>query len=219
MKMNPSLKLVLVIIISLEISFTTKLAVNLLLIGGAACLLILNHVQLRTLARLILVPLLPAVVLAITLRWFSPGHSWFLAGVMVSRLYAYCFLGALVTVSTTPLQLVQSLEQNVHLPAKFAYGTLAAINLVPRMIQAVKTIRVAAEMRGITLNIWSPQLYFKAILSALSWADELAQAMESQGFVEGRLRTHFQKMPISSCDWLVAFSSLVLVQVGLFLLP
>lgn len=219
MKMNPSLQLLLVMIISLEISFTNRLAVNLILIGIAGILLLFNRVPKHTWRRLISIPLLPALVLAITLRWFSPGHSWFLATVMVSRLYAYCFLGTLVTASTTPLELARSLEQNVHLSAKFAYGTLAAINLIPRTIQAVKTIRIAAEMRGITLHFWSPQLYFKAILSALSWSDDLAQAMESQGFVEGQPRTAAHQITISLRDWVIVIISLILVQGGIILLP
>lgn len=219
MKMNPSLKLLLVIIISLEISFTNNLSVNLILIGIAGGLLLLHRAQMQTWRRLLSIPLLPALVLVITLRWFSPEHSWFLASIMASRLYTYCFLGTLVTVSTTPLELAQSLEQNVHLPAKFAYGTLAAINLIPRTIRAVITIRVAAEMRGITLHFWSPRLYFKAILSALGWSDDLAQAMESQGFVEGQPRTHANQINVSVRDWEILLVSLLLVQAGLLLLP
>ncbi|WP_251545703.1 energy-coupling factor transporter transmembrane component T family protein [Limosilactobacillus caecicola] len=217
--MNPSLKLLLVIIISLEISFTNKIVVNLLLIGIALVDLLCHKVKWQTLARLILLPLFPALVIAITIRWFSPGHSTFYALVMVSRLYAYCFLGAVVTTSTSLLELAHSLEQNAHLPAKFAYGTLAAINLIPKTIQEVKTIRVAAQMRGIMLHFWSPQLYFKAILSALKWSDDLAQAMESQGFVEGQPRTHARIIRVRPLDWFITASSLILLQTGLIWLP
>ena len=51
---------------------------------------------------------------------------------------------------------------------------------------AVKTIRAAGQMRGINLSWWSPTLYFKAILHAITWSDQLAQAMESHGYVEDR---------------------------------
>lgn len=217
--MNPSLKFLMVLIISLEISFTEKLAVNIIIIALALLVLLLNHMKVKTLWRLILIPLLPAFTLVVTIRWFSPGHSWFYAMVLLTRLYSYCFLGALMTVDTSPLQLARSLEQNVHLPAKFAYGTLAAINMVPRTIQAVKTIRVAGRMRGITLSFWSPRLYFKAILNAMNWADNLAQAMESQGFRENQPRTAAQPIPITARDWLIVISAIVLLQFGLVFLP
>lgn len=219
MNMNPSLKLLLVIIISLEISFTTKLFTNLLLIISASIILIIHQTRLRTFIKLLLTPALPAFAIAITIRWFSPGHSSWLAMVMVSRLYAYCFLGALIFAINTPLQLAQSLEQNAHLPAKFAYGTLAAINMIPRTIQSIKTIRIAAAMRGVTLHFWSPQLYFKAILSALNWSDHLAQAMESQGFVEQHSRTHTRVIRFSIIDWLSLAVSLFLVQVAIVMFP
>ena len=217
--MNPSLKLLLIIIISLEISFTSKIVTNLLLLSFTLIFLIWHHCSLRTLIKLLLIPLLPALTIAVTIRWFSPGHSWFFAWVMVSRIYAYCFLGALITISTSPLELARSLEQNAHLPAKYAYGTLAALNTIPRTVQAIQTIRIAAQMRGITLHFWSPQLYFKAILSALSWSDVLAQAMESQGFVEGQSRTHVQVIRIGMRDWITFIISLIIVQVTLLMLP
>lgn len=217
--MNPSLKFLMVLIISLEISFTKKIAVNIIIIALALLVLLLNHIKLKTLWRLILIPLLPAFTLVVTIRWFSPSHSWFFAMVLLTRLYSYCFLGALMTVQTSPLQLARSLEQNAHLPAKFAYGTLAAINMVPRTIQAVKTIRVAGRMRGVALSFWSPRLYFKAILNTMSWADNLAQAMESQGFRENQPRTAAQAIPITARDWLIGISAIVLLQFGLVLLP
>ncbi|WP_295731383.1 energy-coupling factor transporter transmembrane protein EcfT [uncultured Limosilactobacillus sp.] len=217
--MNPSLKLLLIIIISLEISFTTKLFTNLILIAVTLVVLIIHRTRPQTFLKLILVPILPAIAIATTIRWFSPGHSTWLAIVMVSRLYAYCLLGALIFTIDTPLQLAQSLEQNAHLPAKFAYGTLAAINIIPRTIQTVKTIRLAAQMRNVSLHFWSPQLYFKAILSALSWSDHLAQAMESQGFNEQRLRTHTRLIKLTITDWSIFVISLVGIQLTLLMLP
>lgn len=217
--MNPSLKLFLVLIISIEISFTHRLIANCLLIVVALILLIVDHISWENLLKLFLVPLIPAVALAITIIFFSPSHSLRFAIILVTRLYAYCFLGALVTVSTSALSLARSLEQNAHLPSKFAYGTLAALNLIPKTIQAVKIIRAAGQMRGIHLSVWSPQLYFKAVLNATSWADQLAQAMESQGFVEGQSRTAAQIIPVRITDWTIFTLSIICLQVVLLVFP
>lgn len=217
--MNPSLKLLLVLIISLEITFTNQFTVNIIIIGVALLLIISQRPKFKSLLQLLLVPAIPAAVLAVTIGCFSPQHSWFFAIVLVTRLYTYCFLGAFLTVTTTPLELARSLEQNAHLPAKFAYGTLAALNLVPRTIQTVKTIRVAGQMRGVTLHFWSPQLYFKAIVATLTWSDDLAQAMESQGFVEGQARTAAQVIQITSRDWFILIAYLAVLQVGISYFP
>ena len=217
--MNPSIKLLLIIIISLEISFTNHLTANTFIILISVIFLFVHHISKQSFFKLMLVPLIPALALAITIRWFSPSHSWWFATILVSRLYAYCFLGALITVSTTPLELARSLEQNAHLPSQYVYGTLAAVNMVPRTIQEVKIIRVAGQMRGVQLSFWSPRLYFKAVLAAISWSDHLAQAMESQGFVEGQARTYAHPIKVSFRDWGLFFAWIILLQLCLTFFP
>lgn len=217
--MNPSLKLILALIISLEITFTTHLVGNLIIIGAALVDLAWHRVSPTKVVKLLLVTLVPAAALFTTLAFFSPDHDAFFATVLVSRLYCYVTVGAAVTLTTPKLALIRSLEQNCHLPSKFAYGFLAALNLVPRIRQAVITIRTAGEMRGVTLHWWSPTLYFKAILNAINWADQLAQAMETHGFVEGAPRTATQTIPLQRKDWYWWGTALVLVQLILIALP
>lgn len=71
--MNPSLKLLLVLLLSLEISFTQKLVVNLLLIAVGLGLVIATRPGLLTLLRLLVVPAIPAATLSITIGLFTPG--------------------------------------------------------------------------------------------------------------------------------------------------
>ena len=85
------------------------------------------------------------------------------------------------------------------------------------MNQQIKTIRVAAQMRGMTLHVWDPQLYFKAILSAIRWSQSLAEGMVSHGFTEGAQRTHLETVTINRRDWLIALLILIIFQ--LLLLP
>ncbi|KRN58432.1 energy-coupling factor transporter transmembrane component T family protein [Limosilactobacillus secaliphilus] len=217
--MNPSWQLFLVLIISLEISFTHRLIANLVLIVIAAIILILQRLHWRTYLRLLFLPAIPAAALAVTIGCFSPGHDWWFAAVLASRVYAYVFLGATVTVTTTPLKLARSLEQNAHLSAKYAYGVLAAVNLTPRTISAIKTIRASARMRGIELHFYSPTLYFKAILQALRWSDQLVLAMESHGFVENQSRTVAEPILVSVSDWLIVVGAIICLQVILIAFP
>ncbi len=217
--MNPSFKLILALVISLEITFTNHLGGNLIIIAAALTYLIIKRVAWKKLCRLLLITLIPAAALFMTIGYFSPERDLFFAWVLVSRLYCYVSVGAAVTLTTNKLSLIRSLEQNCHLPSKFAYGFLAALNLIPRIKQNVITIRVAGQMRGVTLHWWSPTLYFKAILSAIAWSDQLAQAMETHGFKEGAPRSAAQVIGVDKCDWLTMLLILLIIQIVIIALP
>lgn len=217
--MNPSLKLFLVLIITLEVTFTSHLYSNVVIIILALAYLIYRRVRWQRLAWLIVITLVPALAIFVTIAFFSPGHNVYFAWVLVTRLYVYVLTGSAVSCTTSALLLVQSLEQNCHLPSKFAYGILAALNLFPRIAQEVRLIRIAGQMRGITLHWWSPRLYFKAILAASQWADQMAQAMESHGFVEGQARTSAHRVPLTRRDWLIFFILVFTLQLLIVALP
>ena len=217
--MNPSLKLFLVLIITLEVSFTSHLYSNVVIIILALAYLIYRRVRWQRLAWLIVITLVPALAIFVTIAFFSPGHNVYFAWVLVTRLYVYVLTGSAVSCTTSALLLVRSLEQNCHLPSKFAYGILAALNLFPRIAQEVRLIRIAGQMRGITLHWWSPRLYFKAILAASQWADQMAQAMESHGFVEGQARTSAHRVPLTRRDWLIFFILVFTLQLLIVALP
>lgn len=217
--MNPSLKLFLVLIIALEVTFTSHLYSNVVIIILALAYLIYRRVRWQRLAWLIVITLVPALAIFVTIAFFSPGHNVYFAWVLVTRLYVYVLTGSAVSCTTSALLLVRSLEQNCHLPSKFAYGILAALNLFPRIAQEVRLIRIAGQMRGITLHWWSPRLYFKAILAASQWADQMAQAMESHGFVEGQARTSAHRVPLTRRDWLIFFILVFALQLLIVALP
>lgn len=217
--MNPSLKLFLALIITLEVTFTSHLYSNVVIIILALAYLIYRRVRWQRLAWLIVITLVPALAIFVTIAFFSPGHNVYFAWVLVTRLYVYVLTGSAVSCTTSALLLVRSLEQNCHLPSKFAYGILAALNLFPRIAQEVRLIRIAGQMRGITLHWWSPRLYFKAILAASQWADQMAQAMESHGFVEGQARTSAHRVPLTRRDWLIFFILVFTLQLLIVALP
>lgn len=214
--MNPSLKFILLLLISLEVSCTANLKANLLLLAVALLYLLVKRLPLKKLAALIFFPLIAAFTIFATLYWFSPVPHHYYACLLASRVYVYILTIACLAHTTTATTFARSLEQNLHLPSKFAYGVLAALNFLPQMRQAVKQIRMSGMMRGLYLSLWSPQLYFKAILSALRAADNLAQGMESHGFVEGQKRSQIIAIPLTSTDWLKFFLYLFAFNVGLF---
>lgn len=217
--MNPSLKFLLTLIISLELSFRGSLITNLIVCALALIFLLYKKIKSKDLGAMLFAAGLAAFTVFTSGYWFSDHPNLWYALDIASRVFVYTLTTACLTITTTAEEMARSLEQNLHLPSKFAYGTLAALNIIPKMAAAVKQIRVAGMMRGVYLSFWSPTLYFKAILVALSSADNLAQGMESHGYVEEAPRSTIVEIPLTSKDWLYFLAGVILLNLGAFLLP
>ena len=215
--MNPGMKLLLVKIIALEISFTQSLTVNIILIGVSLIYILLQRVHMKALFGLLFWPLFPALGLFVS-QWLYGSAGIHFAWILFTRIYAYVFLGATFTLTSSITDLSLTLEQDFRLPAKFAYGVLAAFNLMPKITEEIRIIKMSALMRGQALHFWSPKLYFKSILSSIQWSQNLAEAMTSHGFVEDQARTHYKVIRITAIDWILFVGLLVIVQVLLYFL-
>ncbi|KRM41832.1 energy-coupling factor transporter transmembrane protein EcfT [Lentilactobacillus parafarraginis] len=215
--MNPGMKLLLVVLIALEISFTQSLVVNCILIAVCFVYIMVKRMNFKTLFMLIFWPMFPAVGLFVS-QWLYGSAGIHFAWVLFTRIYAYVFLGATFTLTSSITDLALTLEQDFRLPSKFAYGVLAAFNLMPKIREEVQIIKTSALMRGEVFHVWSPKLYFKAILSSIQWSQNLAEAMTSHGFVEDEPRTHYRIIRITGLDWVTFVGLFVIVQAMLFLI-
>lgn len=215
--MNPGMKLLLVVLIALEISFTQSLIVNCILIAVCFVYIMVKRMNFKTLFMLIFWPMFPAVGLFVS-QWLYGSAGIHFAWVLFTRIYAYVFLGATFTLTSSITDLALTLEQDFRLPSKFAYGVLAAFNLMPKIREEVQIIKTSALMRGEVFHVWSPKLYFKAILSSIQWSQSLAEAMTSHGFVEDEPRTHYRIIRITGLDWVTFVGLFVIVQAMLFLI-
>lgn len=213
--MNPGMKLLLVVLIALEISFTQSLIVNVILIAISFVYVMVKRMNFKTLFFLIFWPLFPALGLFVS-QWLYGSDGIHFAWVLFTRIYAYVFLGATFTLTSSITDLALTLEQDFRLPSKFAYGVLAAFNLMPKIREEVQIIKTSALMRGDVFHVWSPKLYFKAILSSIQWSQNLAEAMTSHGFVEDEPRTHYRVIRITVLDWAMFAFLIIAVQVMLF---
>ncbi|MCP9332523.1 energy-coupling factor transporter transmembrane component T family protein [Lentilactobacillus hilgardii] len=213
--MNPGMKLLLVVLIALEISFTQSLIVNVILIAISFVYVMVKRMNFKTLFLLVFWPLFPALGLFVS-QWLYGSDGIHFAWVLFTRIYAYVFLGATFTLTSSITDLALTLEQDFRLPSKFAYGVLAAFNLMPKIREEVRIIKTSALMRGEVFHVWSPKLYFKAILSSIQWSQNLAEAMTSHGFVEDEPRTHYRVIRITVLDWAIFAFLIIAVQVMLF---
>lgn len=208
-RLNPTIVLMTVLVLGLLTTIVRSVGMNVGMMVLSTLYLAFYNRRWRTfgLALLIVFPL------ALGTWWsfiaFGVGATWHNAWIFASRLYAYIFLGAVLTLTVPIHTLLLSLMQNLKLSATFAYGLLAAFNLLPRIRQQIKIIRYAAQLRGVTYHFWQPQLYFKAILVALNWSRDLAEAMTSHGFSEGYPRTQVEEIKLSAWQWVIPLLALL----------
>jgi len=211
-KLNPTIALLIMLGIGIQTAFVKSVTLNLIVAILAIVYLAFANVKWRYIGVMMLVSLPLSLATGLSFYFFSTHDMVHLALIYATRLYAYMFLGGAVTLTVTVKELLFSMQQHLRLSSTFTYGILAAFNLLPRVRRQVKTIRYAASLRGITYQLWSPQLYFKAVLSALQWSEDLALAMTSHGFTEGfkRSTTYQDKLPI----WQWGLAGLLILAYG-----
>lgn len=101
---------------------------------------------------------------------------------MLSRFLSFASLGLLLSLTTDSFELVKSLQKDGRLPRKFAYGMMAAINLIPHMKSEYKNARLAFAVRGASVGPLSIKVLFAMLVNCFRWSEMLSVAMHSKGF-------------------------------------
>lgn len=103
---------------------------------------------------------------------------------MLSRFFSFTGFGLLLSLTTDSFDLVKAMQKNGKLPRKFAYGMMAAINMIPLMISEYRNARLAFAVRGASAGPLSPKVLFAMLVNCFRWSEMLATAMHSRGFHE-----------------------------------
>ncbi|MFL6286874.1 MAG: energy-coupling factor transporter transmembrane component T family protein [Actinomycetes bacterium] len=104
------------------------------------------------------------------------------------RLLAIALPGVLAFATIDPVDLTDSLVQQLHVPARFGYGALAAMRLLPLLTEDWRSQALAARARGVSAHGVTPRVrrVFNRVLllmvSALRRATRLAVALDARGF-------------------------------------
>jgi len=130
------------------------------------------------------------------------------------RLIAIALPGVVAFAATDPVDLADALHQELRVPARFAYGSLAALRLLPLLAADWQTIRRARRARGIDAGRspfgWMAlfaSAVFGLLVAAIRRATRLARAMESRGFDAGGPRTAARRQVFRRGDWLLLAAS------------
>ncbi|AUJ30497.1 energy-coupling factor transporter transmembrane component T [Liquorilactobacillus hordei] len=203
-RINPTILVIIMLGVGLQITFAHSVSTNI----GVVIITLMYLCYCKTSGKLLFLASLYAFPLALGSWWsfiaFGTGDVWHTAWIYASRVYAYLYLGAIVTLTTPIKNILLSLSLHLKLSTTFVYGLLASFNLLGRIKRQYKIIRYSAMMRGTTYHFWNPSLYLRIIIVALNWSQDLAEAMTSQGFSEGALRTLTYKDDLPKWQWVLA---------------
>lgn len=233
-KVNPTLKMIVVMICAVTISFHFSVKWNLVLIGFCFVLMVLSKADMKKL----LIVLAPATLAAASIffaMYFngtaadtagstSGSGNFFDASAHAAnlndaiaiglRIYAYCFLGMLFALTTRTNNFIYSLMEQAHLKPKFAYGELAAFNLLPMINREFRQIKLAYRVRGYHIMPWSMKPAFSALVNTTHWSETIAMAMESKGFDEDGARTYYLELHTSPWDYVWAVVIVAICSMG-----
>lgn len=148
------------------------------------------------------------------------------------RLVLLIIFSSLVTLTTSPIQLTDALEnllsplKKIGLPAhEFAMMMTIALRFIPTLIEELDKIVKAQKSRGVDFesgNIFERLKNFVPVLvplfiSSFRRADELAMAMEARCYRGGEGRTHYRQLKFQRKDFFAATIILAIVSCTIFL--
>jgi energy-coupling factor transport system permease protein len=138
----------------------------------------------------------------------------FVAGVAIMlRVAAIAAVGAVFALTTDSTRLADSLVQQARLPARFAYGALAAYGAIPRFAEDLATLRQARRIRGLRAG-WHPGLLVGLLVLAIRHADRMAVAMDARAFGSGP-RNPYREVRWTWVDSAVGMAAVAILAIAL----
>jgi energy-coupling factor transport system permease protein len=227
-RVNPSLKLLAAAAIFITVLIQHNL--NVLLYGAAVPLALYVFATGQSWKRLGLFSI-PTVILVVSsmssMMFYGLGDTtwfhWGLIRISEESFYRglhiglkslhFALIGMLFGLTTRPVALFYSLMQQLRLPARYAYSFMAALRLLPMMLEEFQTLRQALIVRGVPpRSSWkAPFATLRAyavpmLAQAIRRAQRIAIAMEAKRFTTSRHRTFYYKLGFSQADiWFVVY--------------
>ena len=188
---SPILALIIVIL-TIWISFSKLLVLNFVIIGSTILYFCLSR-HWKKLLYFILVPLLPALGSGWAIIVHSSNYKFAL--LIFSRTYSFAALGLSLATYVSLVELLKYFEQH-GLSSNIVYGLLIVIQALPRIQYETQMITKSSRLRGVFLPFWSPYYYAKAIFITLTWQPQISEAMTVHAYEDNKQRTHYNKYVI-----------------------
>lgn len=145
---------------------------------------------------------------------------------LVLRLLAIALAGLLATATSDPIEVADSLVQQLRVSPRFAIGALASLRLLPLLAQEWQTLGMARRARGVEARrspLAAVRLFAGKMLSLLVGVirrgSRMALAMEARGFgaLPCRSIARPQRMRPYDWAWIVGAVALVAAAIGVSL--
>ncbi|MBP3953230.1 energy-coupling factor transporter transmembrane component T family protein [Bacillus suaedae] len=233
-KVNPSLKLLLFMLLFSVVIFTHN--PNVLVLFTSFCAIVLFTYSGHPLKYLLLYSspfVLVFVSSSTAMIFFGKGDiTWFQWGLihiteesfyrglhLGFRALSFAVLGLLFALTTKPVLLFYSLMQQLKLSPRYAYSFMASIRLMPIMVEEFQTLRHALKVRGIkekkgVMGVYQKLMFYSIPLLAQSIrkAQRIAVAMEAKRFSNLKKRTYYYELTYSRYDvGIIIFFLLIVV--------
>ena len=205
---SPTLTLI-IMLLTIWISFSKLLVPNIIIIATTICLLLLSKYWNKLLI-FIFLPLLPAIGSAWAIIVHSSNYKYAL--LIFTRTYSFAALGLILATYISLVELLKYFEQH-GLSSNIVYGLLVVIQALPRIQYETQMITKSSRLRGIFLPFWSPYYYAKAIFIALTWQPQISEAMTIHAYEDFKARTHYNKYTIDKIKslFIIIFFSILLI--------
>ena len=192
-KINPFIKVVTILVCGILMALTSSWKLNLaVLIAALLALLLLSNCKLSSLVK----TFVPVILLAgaVFVSGMSYGKSaaqsasiydvasMDYALLLSTRILAYVGMGMVFALSTDQKEFIMSLMHQAHVKPKFAYGVLAAVNLIPTLRREWDEVNLAYRARKKRTGLLPIGPLFNTLVNGIRWSENVAMAMESKGF-------------------------------------
>lgn len=230
---NPAYKLIGILIPIVIIAFVYNTVLNFAIVAVCMATLALSRANWKNVLKVLIPVLILSVGMYMTGYKFHDGSNVGVGAAtaslisggavgnglqLASRVLAFGSLGMLFVFTTDTMELVRSLEQQLHMPVKFVYGLLASFQLLPNISHEYKKTKAAFRARGLYPAAISPSLLTPLMVKAVRWSEALAAAMESQGFDDQAKRTCYRPLVLRPADRLFPVITTGLLIIGIVLL-
>ena len=229
---NPTIKFISLVVMTFILAFKHDPVLNLVVFAVCMILIIATKRNLKVLLGLLIPIALIAFGLFMTGYRFANSASLpFNAQLMnitdsrvwngmiqMGRVFAYAGLGLLYVLTTDRVEMMYSFKKQVHVPAAFAYGIMAAWGIFPQMSMEYKRTRAAFRARGINVLPVSPKILLPMLVKSIRWSDALATAMESKGFNGSAKRSSYYDPKIRFRDLIFLIVCCAVFSIFVFLI-
>ena len=228
-KINPFIKVVTILVCGILMALTSSWKLNLaVLIAALLALLLLSNCKLSSLVK----TFVPVILLAgaVFVSGMSYGKSAAQSAsiydvasmdsalLLSTRILAYVGMGMVFALSTDQKEFIMSLMHQAHVKPKFAYGVLAAVNLIPTLRREWDEVNLAYRARKKRTGLLPIGPLFNTLVNGIRWSENVAMAMESKGFDGDGSRTFAITTRVRAGDICFAVLCIGLIAAGMICL-